>query len=102
MNRNVIEALAAGPEELLLAIADGVTVNTFSGAKVLHTADAQIVRYESSLRTQLINFFSNPLIATTFMTIGFFVLIYGITSPGFGGGNSWSDFDNLRAIRTRA
>ena len=84
MNRNVIEALAASPEELL-AITDGVTVNTFSGAKVLHTADAQIIRYESSLRTQLINFFSNPLIATTFMTIGFFVLIYGITSPGFGG-----------------
>ena len=83
MNRNVIEALAASPEELL-AIADGVTVNTFSGAKVLYTADAQIIRYESSLRTQLINFFSNPLIATTFMTIGFFVLIYGITSPGFG------------------
>jgi membrane-bound serine protease (ClpP class) len=83
MNRNVIEALAASPEELL-AIADGVTVNTFNGVKVLHTADAQIIRFESSLRTQLINFFSNPLIATTFMTIGFFVLIYGITSPGFG------------------
>jgi membrane-bound serine protease (ClpP class) len=84
MKRNVIEALAASPQELL-AIADGVTVNTFNGTKVLHTADAQIIRYEPSLRTQLINFFSNPLIATTFMTIGFFVLIFGITSPGFGG-----------------
>jgi membrane-bound serine protease (ClpP class) len=84
MNRNVIEALAASPEELL-ATADGVTVNTFGGPKILHTADAQIVRYESSLRTQLINFFSNPLIVTTFTTIGFLVLIYGITSPGFGG-----------------
>jgi membrane-bound serine protease (ClpP class) len=83
-SRNVIEALAASPEELL-GIADGVTVNTFNGVKVLHTADAQIIRYESSLRTQLINFFSNPLIATTFMTIGFFVLIFGITSTGFGG-----------------
>jgi membrane-bound serine protease (ClpP class) len=84
LERNVIEAVAASPEELL-AKADGVTVTTFNGEKVLHTADAQIIRYESSLRTQLVNFLSNPLIATTLMTIGFFVLIYGITSPGFGG-----------------
>ena len=83
LERNVIEAVAASPEELL-AKADGVTVTTFSGQKVLHTADAQIVKYESSLRTQLVNFLSNPLIATTFMTIGFFILIYGIISPGFG------------------
>jgi membrane-bound serine protease (ClpP class) len=84
MERNVIEAVAASPEELL-AVADGVVVTTFNGEKVLRTADAQIIRYESSLRTQLVNFLSNPLIATTLMTIGFFVLIYGIASPGFGG-----------------
>ncbi len=84
MERNVIKVVATSPEELL-AIADGVTVTTFNGEKVLHIADAEITRYESSLRTQLVNFLSNPLIAITFMTIGFFVLIYGITSPGFGG-----------------
>ena len=83
MERNVIEAVAASPEELL-AIADGVTVTTLNGQKVLHTADAEIIIYESSLRTQLVNFLSNPLIATTLMTIGFFALIYGIVSPGFG------------------
>src|SRR3712207_5824054 len=83
MERNVIEAVAANPQELL-AIADGVTVTTLNGQKVLHTADAAIIRYESSLRTQLVNFLSNPLIAITFMTIGFIVLIYGIVSPGFG------------------
>jgi membrane-bound serine protease (ClpP class) len=84
LERNVIEAVAASPEELL-AKADGVTVTTFNGEKVLRTADTQIIRYEPSLRTQLVNFLSNPLIATTLMTIGFFVLIYGITSPGSGG-----------------
>jgi membrane-bound serine protease (ClpP class) len=83
LERNVIEAVVATPEELL-AIANGQNVTTLNGQKVLHTADAQIIRYESSLRTQLVNFLSNPLIATTFMTIGFFVLIYGIVSPGFG------------------
>jgi membrane-bound serine protease (ClpP class) len=83
VERNVIEAVAASPEELL-AIADGANVTTFNGQKVLHTADAEIIRHESSLRTQLVNFLSNPLIATTLMTIGFFALIYGIMSPGFG------------------
>jgi membrane-bound serine protease (ClpP class) len=81
--RNVIEALAASPQELL-AITDGVTVTTLNGQKILHTADAEIIRYESSLRTQLVNFLSNPLIATTLMTIGFFAVIYGLMSPGFG------------------
>ena len=83
LERNIIEAVAASSEELL-AIADGVTVTTFNGQKVLHTADAEIIRHESSLRTQLVNFLSNPLIATTFMTIGFFAVIYGLMSPGFG------------------
>ncbi|MDQ3882941.1 MAG: nodulation protein NfeD [Thermoproteota archaeon] len=83
VERNVIEAVVATPEALL-AIANGQNVTTLNGQKVLHTADAQIIRYESSLRTQLVNFLSNPLIATTLMTIGFFVLIYGIVSPGFG------------------
>ncbi|MDQ3836770.1 MAG: nodulation protein NfeD [Thermoproteota archaeon] len=81
--RNVIDAIATNPQELL-EVADGVSVTTFDGKKVLHTADAQIIKHESSLRAQLINFLSNPLIATTFMTMGFFVLIYGIISPGVG------------------
>jgi membrane-bound serine protease (ClpP class) len=83
LERNVIEAVAASPEELLVK-ADGVTVTTFNGQKVLRTADVQTIRYEPSLRTQLVNFLSNPLIAPTLMTIGFFVLIYGLTSPGLG------------------
>jgi membrane-bound serine protease (ClpP class) len=83
LKSNVIDAIAANPEQLL-SLADGSTVVTFNGEKVLHTANAQIVNHELGLRTQLINFLSNPLIATTFMTIGFFVLIYGLTAPGFG------------------
>jgi membrane-bound serine protease (ClpP class) len=83
LKRNVIEAIATNPEDLL-SIADGSTVITFNGEKVLHTVGAQIINHEPGLRTQLINFLSNPLIATTFMTIGFFILIYGLTAPGFG------------------
>lgn len=83
MERNVIEAVAANPQELL-AVADGANVTTLNGQKILQTANAEIITHESSLRTQLVNFLSNPLIATTLMTIGFFALIYGIMSPGFG------------------
>jgi membrane-bound serine protease (ClpP class) len=83
MERNVIEAVAANPQELL-AIADGANVTTLNGQKILQTANAEIITHESSLRTQLVNFLSNPLIATTLITIGFFAVIYGIMSPGFG------------------
>lgn len=83
MERNVIEAVAANPQGLL-AVADGANVTTLNGQKILQTANAEIITHESSLRTQLVNFLSNPLIATTLMTIGFFALIYGIMSPGFG------------------
>jgi membrane-bound serine protease (ClpP class) len=83
MERNVIEAMAANPQELL-AVADGANVTTLNGQKILQTANAEIITHESSLRTQLVNFLSNPLIATTLMTIGFFALIYGIMSPGYG------------------
>jgi membrane-bound serine protease (ClpP class) len=83
MERNVIEAMAANPQELL-AVADGANVTTLNAQKILQTANAEIITHESSLRTQLVNFLSNPLIATTLMTIGFFALIYGIMSPGFG------------------
>jgi membrane-bound serine protease (ClpP class) len=83
MERNVIEAVATSPQELL-AIADGANVTTLNGQKTLQTANAEIITHESSLRTQLVNFLSNPLIATTLMTIGFFAIIYGLMSPGFG------------------
>jgi membrane-bound serine protease (ClpP class) len=83
VERNIIEAVAASPEELL-AIADGANVTTLNGQKILQTANAEIITHESSLRTQLVNFLSNPLIATTLMTIGFFAVIYGLMSPGFG------------------
>ena len=80
----MIDAIAANPQELL-TIADGVSVVTFNGEKVMRTADMHIEIHEQSLRSQLVNFLSNPLIATTFMTIAFLALIYGITMKGFEG-----------------
>jgi membrane-bound serine protease (ClpP class) len=83
LDRQVIEAIAEDPQDLLNK-ADNAKIVTPMGEKVLDVSNAEIVKHDQSLRVMLVDFLSNPLIATTFLTIGFFALIYGITSPGFG------------------
>ena len=83
IHRNIIEAIAENPQDLLMK-AHNATVITQQGIKVLNLSDAEIVKHEPSLRVMLVDFLSNPLIATTFLIIGFFALIFGFTSPGFG------------------
>ncbi len=83
LDRNIIETIAENPQDLLNK-AHNTTITTKKGIKVLDISDAEIVKHEPTLRVILVDFLSNPLISTTFMTIGFFALIYGFTSPGFG------------------
>lgn len=83
LDRNVIEAIASDPQDLLTK-ADKATVTTNKGVRILDLSNAEIVKHNPSLRVMFVDFLSNPLIATTFFTIGFFALIYGLTSPGFG------------------
>lgn len=83
LDRNIIEAIAQDPEELLRK-AHSSTVETLKGPRTLDTLDAEIVNHEPSLRVMLANVLANPIVATTLLTIGFFALIYGFTSPGFG------------------
>jgi membrane-bound serine protease (ClpP class) len=84
IDRNIIEAMADGPEDLLEK-AHNSTVNTFHGSHIIDTTGATIIRHEPSLRVMIIDALANPLISTTFLTLGFFAVIYGIMSPGFGG-----------------
>lgn len=84
LKNNIIEAIAKDPSELLQK-AHNSTVNTLKGPKILDTIDANIVVHEPSLRVSLVNVLANPVLSTTLLTIGFFALIYGLTSPGFGG-----------------
>lgn len=80
----VIEAVASSPEDLI-AKAHGVKVTTLAkGAVVLDTLDAQLVRHEPSLRVNLLKILSDPIVSTTFMSIGILALILGLSSPGFG------------------
>jgi membrane-bound serine protease (ClpP class) len=84
LGTNIIEAIAADPEAMLQQ-AHNVTVATLKGPKVLQTLGADIIVHEPSLRVSLVNILANPVLSTTLLTIGFFALIYGLTSPGFGG-----------------
>jgi membrane-bound serine protease (ClpP class) len=84
LSNNIIEAIAKDPNELLQN-AHNSTVTTLKGPRVLDTLDANIVIHEPSLRVSLVNILANPVLSTTLLTIGFFAIIYGLTSPGFGG-----------------
>jgi membrane-bound serine protease (ClpP class) len=84
LQNNVIEAIARDPEELLRN-AHNSTVMTLEGPKVLDTDNVSIVVHEPSLRVALVDVLANPLLSTTLLTVGFFALIYGLTSPGVGG-----------------
>src|SRR5690606_5384781 len=84
LENNIIEAIAASPEELL-DTAHNASVVVAGEQELLDTAGAQIVTHQPSPRVMFINFLANPLIFTTFLTIGLFVMVYGLTSPGFGG-----------------
>ncbi len=84
LENNIIEAIAASPEELL-DTAHNASVVVAGEEEFLDTAGAQIVTHQPSPRVMFINFLANPLIFTTFLTIGLFAMVYGLTSPGFGG-----------------
>lgn len=83
LRNHVIEAIAGSPDDLL-AKAHGAKVKTLAGEVVLDTLDAQLVKYEPSLRVSLLRILTDPIISTTFLSIGILALILGLSSPGFG------------------
>jgi membrane-bound serine protease (ClpP class) len=83
IDKNIIEAIADNPQDLLEK-AHNVTVTTLQGTDILNTKDSQIVEHQPSLRVMIVDALASPLISATFLTLGFFAVIYGLTSPGFG------------------
>jgi membrane-bound serine protease (ClpP class) len=84
LKNHVIEAIAESPEDLLTK-ANGIKVRTLGGGEVaLDTQDAQLVKYEPSLRVSLLRILSDPIVSTMFLSIGVLALILGLSSPGFG------------------
>ena len=83
LKNHVIEAIAESPEDLLTK-AHGAKVKTLAGEVVLDTLNAQLVKYEPSVRVSLLRILSDPIVSTMFLSIGILALILGLSSPGFG------------------
>lgn len=84
LDRKIIEAIAETPQDLLDK-AHGANVMTLKGPRILDTKGADMEKHEQSIRVVLSAMLSDPLLSTALLTIGFFALIYGLASPGFGG-----------------
>lgn len=85
LERNVIE-FVAGDVRALLDRMDGHTVTVGEEERILATADATVRRIEPSVVTRLLGVLSNPNVALLLMTIGFYGLIFELSSPGLGPG----------------
>jgi len=78
---NIIDIVASNLQELLAA-AHGRKVTLDSGPKELNTQDAEIIRTEMGWRHKILNTLSNPNIAYLLMILGFYGLIFELSSPG--------------------
>lgn len=83
LESQVIEHVSSSINQLLQDI-NGTSVSTSKGIVVLNTADATQVKYSPSIGILIMKFFSNPLLTSLLLMLGIFVLIFGISSPGFG------------------
>lgn len=78
---NVVDVVANDVDDLLAQI-DGREVVMERGERTLETADLAIERYAPDWRTQLLSVITNPNVAYFLMIIGFYGLIFELSSPG--------------------
>ena len=78
---NVIDVVASDVDDLLAQI-DGREVVMERGERTLETADLAIERFDPDWRTQLLSVITNPNVAYFLMIIGFYGLIFELSSPG--------------------
>ncbi len=82
---NTIELVAENLTELV-AMADGMTLRgTLQGKAnvTLHLAGADVVHIEWSFRDTLVDYLTDPQIASLLLTIGILGLVMGFLTPGF-------------------
>lgn len=77
----VIEFTPSTIEELLEQL-NGFNITTIP--KTLDTENAKIVKFNPSIKLQFLSLISNPILASLFLLIGIYALIFGISSPGVG------------------
>lgn len=79
----VIEVTAASIPELLEKI-DGLRVTTAQGDFTINSRDADVLNWSPSLRILVLKAFSEPMIALLILTVGFYSLLFGLSTPGLG------------------
>lgn len=83
--QDVVE-FVAGDLDALLAALHGHQVTFGEETRSLSTEDARVEMVAPSLITQILGVLSNPNVALLLMTIGFYGLIFELSSPGLGPG----------------
>ncbi|RLF49833.1 MAG: nodulation protein NfeD [Thermoplasmata archaeon] len=83
LNYGVIEFSEDGINSLLLAM-NGYTIKFHGTNYTFHTAGASIEHYRMPPSVVILNFLSNPIIASLLLIIGIYALIFGLATPGHG------------------
>ncbi|AQU82732.1 MULTISPECIES: NfeD family protein [unclassified Halomonas] len=81
LEQNVINVVARDLDDLLAQI-DGMAVVMERGEYTLATSNLTIERFDPDWRTQLLSLITNPNIAYFLMIIGFYGIIFELSSPG--------------------
>ncbi|WP_111413968.1 NfeD family protein [Billgrantia lactosivorans] len=81
LEMNVIDVVARDIDDLLEQI-DGREVVMERGERTLDTADLALERFDPDWRTELLQVITNPNVAYFLMIIGFYGLIFELSSPG--------------------
>jgi membrane-bound serine protease (ClpP class) len=83
LKRGVIEVIAENVEDLLEK-ADGRAVKRMGGEVVLRLKGAVIEKASADLRIAVLDALSDPLLSTLLLSLGFLILIVGLSNPGLG------------------
>jgi membrane-bound serine protease (ClpP class) len=82
LQQHLIDYIAKDPADLLKQI-DGKTITRFDGrTAILHTAGAQIVDYEMTLKEQILEFLMDPNITFLILIIGAAAIYFEFNHPG--------------------
>lgn len=83
LKQNVVDVVAGSIPDLLRQL-DGRKLKVGEQERVLQTANAQVVNYETDWRVKFLAVITDPSIALLLMTIGMYGLIIEFSNPGFG------------------
>ncbi|ADB57238.1 NfeD family protein [Archaeoglobus profundus] len=81
--KGVIDILADSREELFEK-ADGWKVDLNGKNVMLHLRGERVVKVSKSLKSEIVGFLSNPIVASLLLLIGVYALIIGFSTPGIG------------------